>query len=264
MTTFLALHWHIEIAGLRIAGLGGVFRGQVWAPPATPSFETQDQYTAQCGQGNRWRGDLPRKHRSSIFPVDYYQFAGQRADILVTHEAPSAHPHGFAAIDELARSLGVNKTFHGHHHDRLDYSAERTRLGFDAFGVGLAESQIRVGRSSAPATLMRHGRDASKIGVELRARRENPSATWCTRPASIPFRFATSGLRPDTPNPCTYNPTWYFLPPVSPPCAGRVKRFKPGQVAGFFFGQFENKSLIYTHIFNYVCIIYSAGKFLPI
>ena len=25
-----------------------------------------------------------------------------------------------------------------------------------------------------------------------------------------------------------------FTPPVSPPCAGRVKRFKPGQVAGFF------------------------------
>ena len=38
--------------------------------------------------------------------------------------------------DELARRLGVTTSFHGHHHDQLDYSAERTRLGFDAFGVG--------------------------------------------------------------------------------------------------------------------------------
>ena len=40
------------------------------------------------------------------------------------------------SIDELARSLGVSKAFHGHHHDRLDYSSHRERLGFDAFGVG--------------------------------------------------------------------------------------------------------------------------------
>jgi hypothetical protein len=60
-----------------------------------------------------------------------------RADILVTHEAPSTHPHGFAALDELARAMSVSKTFHGHHHDRLDYSAECARLGFEPFGVGL-------------------------------------------------------------------------------------------------------------------------------
>jgi hypothetical protein len=60
----------------------------------------------------------------------------QRADILVTHVAPSSHQHGFAAIDQLANSLGVLTSFHGHHHDRRDHSAERLRLGFDAFGVG--------------------------------------------------------------------------------------------------------------------------------
>ena len=127
----------VEIAGLRIAGLGGVFRGQVWSPPAPWAFETQKQYLASGGKGNRWRDGLPRKHRSSIFPGDYQRLAGQRADILVTHEAPSSHPHGFTAIDALARSLRVNKSFHGHHHDRLVYSAERIRLGFSAFGVGL-------------------------------------------------------------------------------------------------------------------------------
>lgn len=77
-----------------------------------------------------------RKHRSPIFPADYFRLMSQRADILETLEAPSSHPHGFEAIDELARSLGVTKAFHGHHHDRLDYSLDRTRLGFEAFGVG--------------------------------------------------------------------------------------------------------------------------------
>lgn len=127
----------VEIAGVRIAGLGGVFRGQVWSPPAPWAFETPKQYLASTGKSNRWRDGLPRKHRSSIFPGDYQRLAGQRADVLVSHEAPSSHPHGFAALDELARSLRVARSFHGHHHDRLDYSAESTRLGFSAFGVGL-------------------------------------------------------------------------------------------------------------------------------
>lgn len=126
----------IEIAGARIAGLGGVFRGQIWMPPALPNFDSQTEYVAKCGMGNRWRGGLSRKHRSSIFPIDYLGLNGQRADILVTHEAPSCHPHGFESIDQLARSLGAIKTFHGHQHDRLDYSNDHDRLGFDAFGVG--------------------------------------------------------------------------------------------------------------------------------
>lgn len=136
----------VEIAGQRIAGLGGVFRGKVWTPPAPATFENPKQYLAQCGKGNFWRGGLPLTHRSTIFPVDYSRLAGERADILVTHEAPSAHPHGFAAIDELARRLGVTTSFHGHHHDRLDYSGERSRLGFDAFGVGLRGITDQDGR----------------------------------------------------------------------------------------------------------------------
>jgi len=132
----------VEIAGLRTAGLGGVFRGKV--APAT--FENPKQYLSRCGKGNFWRGGLPLTHRSTIFPVDYSKLTGERADILVTHEAPSSHPHGFAAIDELASRLGVTTSFHGHHHDRLDYSAERTRLGFDAFGVGLRGITDQDGR----------------------------------------------------------------------------------------------------------------------
>jgi predicted phosphodiesterase len=136
----------VEVAGLRIAGLGGVFRGKVWTPPAPATFENPKQYLARCGKGNFWRGGLPLTHRSTIFPVDFENLHKQRADILVTHEAPSAHPHGFAAIDELASCLGVSTSFHGHHHDRLDYSVERTRLGFNAFGVGLRGITDQDGR----------------------------------------------------------------------------------------------------------------------
>lgn len=142
----------VEIAGLRIAGLGGVFRGKVWEPPTLARFDTPQQYQAQCGKGNLWRGGLPLKHRSTIFPVDFESLQKQRADILVTHEAGSAHPHGFAAIDELARRLGVSTSFHGHHHDQRDYSAERTRLGFNAFGVGLRGIIDQDGRKKTENT----------------------------------------------------------------------------------------------------------------
>lgn len=143
----------VEIAGLRIAGLGGVFRGKVWAPPAPAIFENPKQYLARCGKGNFWRGGLPLTHRSTIFPDDFERLQKQRADILVTHEAPSAHPHGFASIDELARSLGVAKSFHGHHHEQRDYSVERTRLGFDAFGVGFRGILDQDGASKTPDVL---------------------------------------------------------------------------------------------------------------
>lgn len=136
----------IEIAGMRIAGLGGVFRGQVWAPPGDWQHERPEDFATRCGKGNLWRGGLPRKHRSSIFPRHYFDLVGQKADILVTHEAPSSHPHGFDVIDELARGLGVAKHYHGHHHDRLDYSAHRERLGFEAFGVGFCGITDQDGR----------------------------------------------------------------------------------------------------------------------
>jgi predicted phosphodiesterase len=143
----------VSVAGVRIAGLGGIFREQVWHPPEPGHYASPQDFVARGGKGNRWRGGLLLKHRSSIFPADCLSLSKLRADVLVTHEAPSAHPHGFAAIDELARSLGVHTTFHGHHHDRLDYSAERTRLGFKAFGVGLRGITDQEGQIIRPGDL---------------------------------------------------------------------------------------------------------------
>ncbi len=143
----------VEVAGLRIAGLGGIFRGQIWAPPADWTYESRSDYVARCGKGNLWRGGLPRKHRSSIFPAEYFSLVGQQADILVSHEAPSCHPHVFEAVDELARNLNVRKAFHGHHHDCLDYSGARPTLGFDAFGVGFCGIADQNGQVVYPGKL---------------------------------------------------------------------------------------------------------------
>lgn len=121
----------VEIDGLKVAGLGGIFRGQVWYPPEPPLYHTRADFLTHCGKGNLWRNGLPRKHRSTIFPEDIQCFDGLQADILVSHEAPSAHPHGFQAIDELANALGAKTILHGHHHNAFSYeNSGRVNLGF--------------------------------------------------------------------------------------------------------------------------------------
>jgi len=71
---------------------------------------------------------------AAIYPDDVQPLARQRAYILITHKAPSCHPYDFEAPDEMARSMRVVRTFHGHHHDdRSDeYALVREKLGFDA------------------------------------------------------------------------------------------------------------------------------------
>jgi predicted phosphodiesterase len=135
-----------EVAGVRIAGLGGIFRGQIWSAPDQPHYPSAEAFLAQCGKGNHWRGGLPRKHRSSIFPIDYETLLQEKADVLVTHEAPSCHPYGFQAIDELANSLGVRMAYHGHHHEHIVYSEdEAKRLGFKPLGVAYGEIRDELG-----------------------------------------------------------------------------------------------------------------------
>lgn len=137
----------VEIAGIRVAGLGGVFRGEIWYPADEPEYMSFEEYRQAMARKRqpKFRSTVEqgiyqsreRRHRSSIFYEDYFALHGERADVLVTHEAPSCHPRGFFAIDELARSMGVKQLFHGHHHDCLDYSGHFEELGFRAYGVGL-------------------------------------------------------------------------------------------------------------------------------
>jgi predicted phosphodiesterase len=152
----IALHGRVvDLDGVKVAGIGGNFMGKIWMPPQEPVI--QNRQTAMTN-GDFDYPHLGREHRKSstlhgaIYPDDVQKLAKQRADILVTHEAPSCHPHGFAALDDLARSLQVVRTFHGHHHDDLseEYATKRESLGFDARGVnycaiknGLGEHILR-------------------------------------------------------------------------------------------------------------------------
>jgi predicted phosphodiesterase len=135
-----SLHARVcEVDGRRVAGLGGVFRQSVWMP-GKPSQEVQNypEYCAQpmlASKPEHIARNMILKAKSSIYPDDYFQLAMEKADILVTHEAPSCHPYGFDAIDELATSLGVQESVHGHHHDDRDYRDQWPGLGFKAHGV---------------------------------------------------------------------------------------------------------------------------------
>lgn len=126
----------VEIEGKRIAGLGGVFRGQIWMPPNNPLFFDPIHYCQYCSAENIWRGGLPLRHRSSIFPSDIEQLSTQQADILICHEAPKPHPKGFAVLNKLAEKMGITHLFHGHHHENFDYRPLRHRTNFKITNVG--------------------------------------------------------------------------------------------------------------------------------
>lgn len=128
----------VDMGGLRVAGLGGVFRGAIWHPvlsPGEPKYLSRKDFVKRNG-GNLWRGGLPRKHRSSIFPEDFDILAKQSADILVTHEAPSSHRFGFREIDRLAEHMGARLIVHGHHHEPYD---GRLQNGIRVIGMGQAD-----------------------------------------------------------------------------------------------------------------------------
>jgi hypothetical protein len=124
-----------EICGLKIAGLGGIFRGIVWYPPDDPQFKSYADFDQrlvpswwtdkQRAQKQAWAANQRLTHRATIFPDVYERLARQNADILITHEAPGRdgmHPHGFEAVDDLAELLGATKAFHGHHHEVRTYA----------------------------------------------------------------------------------------------------------------------------------------------
>jgi hypothetical protein len=98
----------VEIGGVRIAGLSGVFKPRVWHPVECepPQYQTRAEFHRALPAAEHWRDGLPLWHRDTIFPEDFACLRGARFDVLVTHEAPSSHRHGFAAIDDLAGQGG--------------------------------------------------------------------------------------------------------------------------------------------------------------
>lgn len=109
-----------QVADLAVAGLGGVFKERVWYPRAgvaAPVHATRRDCLRGIARTDRWRGELPLRLRDAIFPEDVESMHGTRADVLVTHEAPSCHRHGFVGIDVAAALCGARLVVHGHHHE---------------------------------------------------------------------------------------------------------------------------------------------------
>lgn len=118
----------VELSGILVAGLGGVFRSQIWMPPEEPKVSTRHEWQAMHPHR-----PLSRRHACTIFPEDIQALSDQKADVLVTHEAPESHPLGFASIGDLARALGVRLVVHGHHHQTMRGSIEP---GIEVIGLG--------------------------------------------------------------------------------------------------------------------------------
>lgn len=109
----------IRLGGLEVAGLGGVFHSDIWEPrswPAAALHASRRDYLKQLSRSDYWRGGLSLRRRSAIFPEDVEALRDLRADVLATHEAPSAHRHGFAGIDMAAAACCARMIVHGHHH----------------------------------------------------------------------------------------------------------------------------------------------------
>ncbi|RSZ32760.1 metallophosphoesterase [uncultured Variovorax sp.] len=192
----------VDIAGYKIAGLGGIFRTKIWDPRRPieeAAFESSDAMRRTMKREERWRDGISRKHRSSIFPVDYQRLLRSGpADILVAHEAPSAHPHGWQAIDELAETLGVQLVVHGHHHQNIDYRAtgmQSAAAPFRAFGIDMGshlawplDSQGQLESDGLPQDLLDLA--TQTFGAEAR--------TWLDKPHELlngqtPAVFAAAG-----------------------------------------------------------------------
>jgi predicted phosphodiesterase len=152
LTAAGALHGRVaEVNGIRIAGLGGTFRPNVWAPPAPPKLHRRAELprlTARLGPG--WSEEaiagLARALAAvAIWPEDVEALAAQRADVLVTHEAPSSHSDGLAVIDDLARAMGARLVVHGHHH--IGYRSRSEDGTLLAQGVGAYAGVDLLGRT---------------------------------------------------------------------------------------------------------------------
>jgi len=105
-----------EIAGLKVAGLSGVFLGRVWYPPQAPKWLGKQHFLLNQPLSVQ-QSELSLKYKSAIWHDEFEEFKLQKADILVSHEAPGSHRHGFRVIGELAAAMGVKHIFHGHLHE---------------------------------------------------------------------------------------------------------------------------------------------------
>jgi len=167
LTAARALHARVvDIEGVRIAGLGGTFRPRVWLPPSKPHLLGRHQLKEDLASLGPVYSAVQRAAlahsltTSAIWPEDIETLASQKADVLVTHEAPSSHPRGSAVFDDLARAMGARTIVHGHHHVA---SYARARDGLTVVGVasawGLSMTGAVLWQGEKPRPLPSPGND---------------------------------------------------------------------------------------------------------
>ncbi len=135
----------VEIEGVRIAGLGGVFRSKKFEIDqitrlAEVDLDCPHDYREAWIKLRRGGRAYPADF-TSIFPDDLKSLlalAGH-VDILIAHEAPESHKLGYRLLGDLARAMGVKMLIHGHHHER--YSATLDG-GIRVEGVGMSGLMI--------------------------------------------------------------------------------------------------------------------------
>lgn len=136
----------INCNGLRVAGLGGVFLARVWHPDPgvikNVKWEKRSDYIESVVPKNNRDKPLSRKMQKAIWPEDYWHLADQNCDILITHEAPSSHRHGFDVIDDLAEHMGAKLIVHGHHHESYE---GQTNYGCTVRGLAMREPWLFKG-----------------------------------------------------------------------------------------------------------------------
>lgn len=192
----------VEIAGYKVAGLGGIFRSKIWdprRPVEEAAFFSADALRRSMRPEAQWRGGIARRHRSTIFPEDYQRLLrSPPADILVTHEAPAVHPHGWKAIDELAEALGVQLVAHGHHHQSVDYVGEGMQTAaapFRAFGVDMGSHLAWPPDPHGETGLRSPPQDVLDLAVQVFGAE---AQTWLDKPHQLldgrtPAAFAAGG-----------------------------------------------------------------------
>jgi predicted phosphodiesterase len=121
-----------EIAGVRIAGLSGIFLGRVWYPPQSPKWQCKQHFLRNPLANISDSDELSLKYKSAIWHDEFETLKTLKADILVSHEAPGSHRHGFSVINELAAAMRVKYIFHGHLHENY---ARTMKNNITVFGV---------------------------------------------------------------------------------------------------------------------------------
>ncbi|MEQ1621973.1 MAG: metallophosphoesterase [Methylococcales bacterium] len=133
----------VDIAGVRIAGLGGIFLGRVWYPPQPPKW-TDKQHFLQTQFAGRTDVELSLKYKSAIWLDEFEALKSLKADILVTHEAPGSHRHGFRVLGDLAAAMGAKHIFHGHLHENYSRMIKNNIRVFGVADRAVANLQGRT------------------------------------------------------------------------------------------------------------------------